>query len=168
MMTSNLHKLSWRKWGMSVHLQRSYDTLKTFPCLHISSTIELCLWKWKRLEAKSRSFDMWWVCETALNYNPSYGEPANHLRACVCVSIQMSLKAWLQLHTTHDEWCTHMWVQANIVCTHICVHEVLCLPQQDGVLIGCGGGEVAYSWEENHLWFDECWQKGLLDKSWHS
>lgn len=81
-MKSDLEKLSWKKWGMSVHLQRSYRALKTFPCLNISSAIELCLWKWNCLEANSLSFDMWWLCETALNYN------SNHLGVWECVYVE--------------------------------------------------------------------------------
>lgn len=152
-MKSDLEKLSWKKWGMSIHLQRSYGTFENvfFPHLHISTAIELCLWKWNCLGANSLSFDMWWFCETALNYNPS------------CSATQVCLRDRLLNHggscARHKMWAhTHKHTSA-------CVRA--CVPEQDGVLIGWGV-VFAYSWEENHLWFDECWQKGLLDRSWHS
>lgn len=55
---------------------------------------------------------------------------------------------------------------STIMHAHLCAWGIVCA--RTGWCFDWLGGVFAYSWEENHLWFDECWQKGLLDMSWHS
>lgn len=144
-------KPSWKKWGMSIHLQRSYGTLKTFACLHISSTIKLCLWKWKRLKAQSLSFDMWRVCETALNYNSSCREPANLSLMYVCGGggrLRPSARFLCKTVSVCMDGAQHITVQENYSCehtgtlvlTHTCMRSPFCWKKMSFWLAGGGGG----------------------------
>lgn len=93
--------------------------------------------------------------------------PHNHLCVCVCACAwhvrERLCECVCTIVAEHTVTCSseHTYIHLH---THLPAWGIMCA--RTGWCFDCG--EFAYSWEENHLWFDECWQKGLLDRSWHS